>query len=124
MTAVGALTADGRRRAAFSNHGDWVEVYAPGEKVQSSFVRGREDPDLTEDEGSDVFRSNTALWSGTSFACGYVSGHLASVLSRARPAAGVPALAASKVARAEEAIEALPRMAGTAAGRLDPQPAF
>ncbi len=125
VTAVGALTANGRRRATFSNHGDWVEVYAPGEKVQSSFVRGREDPDLTEDSGSDVFRSNTALWSGTSFACGYVSGHLAAVLSRARPASGVPAVAASKVGRAEEAIEALPRMAGTAnSRRLAPEPAF
>ena len=124
VAAVGALAADRQGRAAFSNHGDWVEVYAPGENVQSSFVRGRENSDLTEDKDPDVFRSNTALWSGTSFACGYVSGHLASVLSRARPAGGTPALAASKVAQAEEAIEALPRMAGTAAGRLEPQPAF
>jgi subtilisin family serine protease len=125
VTAVGALAADGTARAGFSNHGDWVEVYAPGEKVQSAFVRGREDPDLTEDTGSDVFRSNTALWSGTSFACGYVSGHLAAVLSRARPASGVPAVAASKVERAAEAIESLPRMAGSATShRLDPQPAF
>ena len=124
VAAVGALAADRQGRAAFSNPGDWVEVYAPGENVQSSFVRGRENSDLTEDKDSDAFRSNTALWSGTSFACGYVSGHLASVLSRARPAGGTPALAASKVAQAEEAIEALPRMAGTAAGRLEPQPAF
>jgi subtilisin family serine protease len=122
VTAVGALAADGSGRAEFSNHGDWVEVYAPGQRVQSAFVRGREDPGVT---GSDVFRSNTALWSGTSFACGYVSGHLAAVLSRARPASGVPAVAASKVERAEEAIESLPRMEGTTTGRrLDPAPAF
>ena len=50
VTAVGALSAEGRERAAFSNHGAWVEVYAPGERVQSSFVRGREDPNLTEDK--------------------------------------------------------------------------
>jgi hypothetical protein len=54
-----------------------------------------------------------------------VSGHLAAVLSRARPATGVPAAAASKVERAAEAIESLPHMAGTATSRrLDPQPAF
>jgi hypothetical protein len=93
--------------------------------VQSAFVRGRQDPGVTEDTGADVFRSNTALWSGTSFACGYVSGHLAAVLSRARPATGVPAAAASKVERAAEAIESLPSMEGTATShRLDPQPAF
>ena len=119
VSGVGALAADGDGLADFSNYGDWVNVNAPGERVQSAFVRGREDARLTDDAGSDWFGSNTALWSGTSFACGYVSGYLAARLSEPR-AAGDPA---SPVERAEAAIDALPAMTG-ATHRLDPVPAF
>ena len=50
-------------------------------------MRGREDASTTDDQDADRSRSNTALWSGTSFACGYVSGYLAGVLAEAAPAA-------------------------------------
>ncbi len=85
VTGVGALGADGSSIADFSNHGPWVNVFAPGEQVQSAFVRGREDASTTDDHDADRFRSNTALWSGTSFACGYVSGYLAGVLAELLP---------------------------------------
>ena len=119
VTGVGALTADGQGLASFSNRGDWVNVHAPGERVQSAFVRGQEDQALTDDGGSDRFASNTALWSGTSFACGYVSGHLARALSGPAPASGPTSFSD----RAEAVIDALPVMMG-ASRRLDPAPAF
>jgi subtilisin family serine protease len=121
---VGALGADGSSIADFSNHGPWVNVFAPGEQVQSAFVRGREDASTTDDHGADRFRSNTALWSGTSFACGYVSGYLAGVLADLPPAA----TPGERVARADGAIDALPGFSGSSASAanrvLSPIPAF
>jgi hypothetical protein len=119
VTGVGALAAEGKALASFSNRGDWVNVNAPGEQVQSAFVRGQEDQTVTHDGGSDRFTSNTALWSGTSFACGYVSGYLARALAGAAPASGP----ASLTDRAEALIAALPVMTG-ASRRLDPVAAF
>ena len=83
-----------------------MNVFAPGEQVQSAFVRGREDASTTDDHGADRFRSNTALWSGTSFACGYVSGYLAGVLAELPPAATPGA----RVARADAAIDVPARL--------------
>jgi hypothetical protein len=124
VTGVGALGADGSSLAEFSNHGAWVNVFAPGEQVQSAFVRGREDASTTDDHGADRFRSNTALWSGTSFACGYVSGYLAGVLAEL-PDGTTPA---ERVERAGEAIDTLPAFTGPSASStnrvLAPTPAF
>ena len=58
---------------------DWVDVLAPGEWVQSTYVIGREDYRGTRDRDAETI-SDTAVWSGTSFACGIVSGHLAAHL--------------------------------------------
>ena len=124
VTGVGALATDGASIADFSNHGPWVNVFAPGEQVQSSYVRGREDASTTEDADADRFRSNTALWSGTSFACGYVSGYLARVLAEAGP----DTTPAARRERVDAAIDALPAMTGAFAARgnrvLTPTPAF
>ncbi|MXM64481.1 S8 family serine peptidase [Streptomyces sp. HUCO-GS316] len=38
VLSVGALRADGEFGACFSNHGSWVKVYAPGERLTSSFT--------------------------------------------------------------------------------------
>jgi hypothetical protein len=118
VIGVGALDADGEDRADFSNRGDWVNVYAPGEEVQSTFVRGREDPAQTGDGGADRFTTNTALWSGTSFACAHVTGYLAAALSEAKQ----EARAGSVPDRADELIAALPAALG--ARRLVAEPAF
>ena len=32
---VGSMTQDGQRRSWFSNHGSWVDVYAPGESIST-----------------------------------------------------------------------------------------
>jgi len=124
VTGVGALATDGASIADFSNYGTWVNVFAPGEQVQSAFVRGREDATTTGDHGADRFRSNTALWSGTSFACGYVSGFLARVLASAGP----DATPGERREQVEAALGALPALAGAStsgANRvLTPAPAF
>ena len=118
VIGVGALNTKRNGRADFSNDGDWVNVYAPGEEVQSTYVRGQEDPDQTLDGGADRFTSNTALWSGTSFACAHVSGFLAARLSKPAPAGG----RATLVERAEGLIDELP--AGLGARRLVARGAF
>ena len=115
VIGVGSVSADRDGLADFSNRGDWVDVAAPGERVQSTYVGGREDPRLTLDSGSDVFR-DTAIWSGTSFACAAVTGHLAAALSQADGGA-------SPVERARAIIAELPVLDGVTR-RLDPVYAF
>ncbi|GGS88847.1 MULTISPECIES: S8/S53 family peptidase [Streptomyces] len=38
VLSVGALRADGEHGACFSNHGGWVKVYAPGERLTSALT--------------------------------------------------------------------------------------
>jgi hypothetical protein len=82
---VGAVDDTGNKkehpeRASFSNFGGWVDVYARGVDVVSSYeakpYRSTSDPKkVTEFEG-------TAAWSGTSFAAPYVSAKVAEILER------------------------------------------
>jgi hypothetical protein len=120
VIGVGALAEGGREIASFSNRGDWVDVHAPGERVQSTFVRGREHPTATKDRDPDRFRSDTAVWSGTSFACAYVSGYLAAGLT---PAGGKAAYGGGAAERVASLLDALDPMPGRSR-RLDPQLAF
>ena len=78
VVAVGAIASDGQGRAAFSNHGPWVDAWAPGEQVASSFVTfdGPDDERPGADIDSDCF-TGFATWSGTSFAAPRVAAALA-----------------------------------------------
>ncbi|MGH3329373.1 MAG: S8 family peptidase [Streptomycetales bacterium] len=70
VVAVAALDAGGEALAAFSNHAWWVDAYAVGERVASSFVSfddGRPGHDF----------AGYAEWSGTSFAAPQVAGAIA-----------------------------------------------
>lgn len=102
VISVGALRGDNGGRACFSNHGSWVKVYAPGERIVSWFPSGnysyhhngtsacrylqrRRDPEwyhcCTCVTQPDKYETKTfdglAEWSGTSFSTPMVAGLIA-----------------------------------------------
>lgn len=77
---VGSMSRDGQRRSWFSNHGAWVDVYAPGEDIVNAYAQMKY---MTVVDGT--VRDTSAgivRWSGTSFSTPIVTGLIAARMSR------------------------------------------
>lgn len=75
VVAVGSLDATGTRAATFSNHGPWVDAWAIGEGVTSSFVTFDGAKGQVAGVDPDEF-TGYARWSGTSFAAPRVAAEI------------------------------------------------
>jgi Subtilase family len=84
VVAVGALdtTAGSPQRALWSNYGHWVNVYAPGVNVRSTYLSG--DWKLATDPAPH-YLGGWAHWSGTSFAAPQVAAEIAKAVQHGLP---------------------------------------
>ena len=100
VIGVGALGPPGDARAWFSDFGDWVKVFAPGQDLVHAFASGRYTY-VETNIGQVANFTGMARWSGTSFSTPVVSGLIAARMSGTGESSREAAESLLRLARAQ-----------------------